>query len=88
MYLNLVSGLGIIHFLVLWVMIIYALIKSILSNQFERFIFISCILLLGFIEHGIYSTVLPSVLLFAFITGSKNIVIKDRAPSGAALLAT
>lgn len=77
MYLNLICGLGIIHFIVLWLLMQYALIQSINTNRFERFILVSCMLLIGFIEHGLYSTILPSVLLFVFITSSRNIVFKN-----------
>lgn len=79
MYLNLIAALGIIHFVFLWILIQYALLRSILANQVERFIFISCVLLMGFIEHGIYSTIFPSVLLFVFITASQAVVLRDRS---------
>ena len=76
MYLNLISALGIIHFAFLWLLLQYCLIKSIMNNQYNKFILISCMLLIGFIEHGLYSTVLPSVLIFVFMVQSKNIVFK------------
>jgi hypothetical protein len=85
MYLNLVAALGIIHFFILWLMIHYALIRNIISNNIERFTLISSMLLLGFIEHGLYSTILPSILVFVFITESKRIVFKGTVSSNATL---
>jgi hypothetical protein len=84
MYLNLISALGIIHFIFLWLLIQYCLIRSIIANQFNTFILVTCMLLIGFIEHGLYSTILPSVLIFVFMVQSKGIVFKGQVTNNAA----
>lgn len=77
MYLNLISGLGIIHFVLIWLLIQYCLARSIFQNRFDHFILISCMLLIGFIEHALYSTILPSVLIFVLMSRTRNIVFKE-----------
>jgi hypothetical protein len=76
LYLNLITALGIIYFAFLWIMIQVALLRNISVGRFDRFTLITAMLLIGFIEHSVYSTVLPSVLLFVFVIGSRPVVFK------------
>jgi hypothetical protein len=87
MYLNFIAALGVIHFIFLWVLIQASLVRNIIANRPDRFILISCMMLIGFIEHGMYSTILPSVLLFTFFTESGKVVFKGFKRNIPALLA-